>query len=453
MLLDAFGWRFVQRHADHPFLRRLEIEPVASQFPSTTTAHLTTLYTGLPVEEHGLYEWRSTSRRSSGPPAAVRDRRRHPLELDPRDRRARTDVLRAARRAVARCSRRRSAVDVQLGRVAGPTSLPFDDASRTRVGRLGTTPGLTYLYWDAIDAAGHRHGPSHPRVRARTRWRALDALARVPRHARWWSRPTTDRSTSAEIDHLDSTGRPCSSTCAIGPPGSARDCFLHVTDPETVVRRARRGARRAGGGAARGRALPGRRPAPAGPAGRRLRAPRARPAGVARSAHPVIPAAIPGSPRRPERPRSPRRGSASCRHERRRHLRRTRSRHRGRFVSLRRALGVTTFGINQIILRPGQRGRIHRHTTQEEVDLVLDGHAVDRPRGRGEGARAGESPASRPRSAATSPTAATRTSCWSRSAGRNRTRRPRRRGLRGLGGHESTVPAGHPAPARRARQP
>src|SRR3990170_2031749 len=57
VVLDAFGWAFVQRHADHPFLRRLEIEPVASQFPSTTTAHLTTLYTGLPVEQHGLYEW------------------------------------------------------------------------------------------------------------------------------------------------------------------------------------------------------------------------------------------------------------------------------------------------------------------------------------------------------------------------------------------------------------
>jgi uncharacterized cupin superfamily protein len=44
-----------------------------------------------------------------------------------------------------------------------------------------------------------------------------------------------------------------------------------------------------------------------------------------------------------------------------------------RFVSLRRALGVTTFGINQIILRPGQRGRIHRHANQEEVYLVLEG--------------------------------------------------------------------------------
>ena len=44
-----------------------------------------------------------------------------------------------------------------------------------------------------------------------------------------------------------------------------------------------------------------------------------------------------------------------------------------RFVSLRRALGVSTFGINQMILRPGQRGRIHLHTKQEEVYIVLSG--------------------------------------------------------------------------------
>jgi uncharacterized cupin superfamily protein len=46
---------------------------------------------------------------------------------------------------------------------------------------------------------------------------------------------------------------------------------------------------------------------------------------------------------------------------------------RERFVSLRRALGVTTFGANLMSLEPGQRGRIHRHTAQEEVYLVLEG--------------------------------------------------------------------------------
>ncbi len=44
-----------------------------------------------------------------------------------------------------------------------------------------------------------------------------------------------------------------------------------------------------------------------------------------------------------------------------------------RFVPLRRRLGVTSFGINQIVLRPGERGRIHRHARQEEVYLVLEG--------------------------------------------------------------------------------
>jgi uncharacterized cupin superfamily protein len=47
--------------------------------------------------------------------------------------------------------------------------------------------------------------------------------------------------------------------------------------------------------------------------------------------------------------------------------------HGERFLPLRRMLGVTSFGLNQLILRPGQRGRIHRHRDQEEVYLVLAG--------------------------------------------------------------------------------
>ncbi|MFL6068985.1 MAG: alkaline phosphatase family protein [Gaiellaceae bacterium] len=59
--LDAFAWRFLEQHARHPLLERaradglvLELE---SQFPSTTTAHTTTLNSGLPVGAHGVYEW------------------------------------------------------------------------------------------------------------------------------------------------------------------------------------------------------------------------------------------------------------------------------------------------------------------------------------------------------------------------------------------------------------
>jgi uncharacterized cupin superfamily protein len=44
-----------------------------------------------------------------------------------------------------------------------------------------------------------------------------------------------------------------------------------------------------------------------------------------------------------------------------------------RFQRLRAELGVTSFGMNLIRLRPGQVGRIHAHDTQEEVYLVLEG--------------------------------------------------------------------------------
>jgi uncharacterized cupin superfamily protein len=44
-----------------------------------------------------------------------------------------------------------------------------------------------------------------------------------------------------------------------------------------------------------------------------------------------------------------------------------------RFQRLRAELGVSAFGLNLILLRPGQRGRVHAHRQQEEVYLVLEG--------------------------------------------------------------------------------
>ena len=54
---DAFGWRFLERHADHPLFAGAEVERWSSCFPSTTTVHSTTIHSGLPLGEHGLYEW------------------------------------------------------------------------------------------------------------------------------------------------------------------------------------------------------------------------------------------------------------------------------------------------------------------------------------------------------------------------------------------------------------
>jgi len=44
-----------------------------------------------------------------------------------------------------------------------------------------------------------------------------------------------------------------------------------------------------------------------------------------------------------------------------------------RFQRLRGELGVETFGLNLIVFRSGERGRIHRHERQEEVYVVLEG--------------------------------------------------------------------------------
>jgi uncharacterized cupin superfamily protein len=47
--------------------------------------------------------------------------------------------------------------------------------------------------------------------------------------------------------------------------------------------------------------------------------------------------------------------------------------HDERFQRLRAELGVSAFGLNLLLLRSGQRSRIHRHLHQEEVYVVLQG--------------------------------------------------------------------------------
>ncbi len=61
MYFDAFGWRWYERHAEHPLLEQARehghVSRLTSQFPSTTAAHMTTIHSGLPVGLHGVYEW------------------------------------------------------------------------------------------------------------------------------------------------------------------------------------------------------------------------------------------------------------------------------------------------------------------------------------------------------------------------------------------------------------
>jgi predicted AlkP superfamily pyrophosphatase or phosphodiesterase len=60
-LIDGFGWRFFEKFQEMPFIRRLTasgtVEKLTAQFPSTTAAHVTTIHTGQPVGQSGVYEW------------------------------------------------------------------------------------------------------------------------------------------------------------------------------------------------------------------------------------------------------------------------------------------------------------------------------------------------------------------------------------------------------------
>lgn len=60
-LIDGFGWRFIEEFKDHPFIQWIVkngiLSKITSQFPSTTSAHVTLFHTGQSVGESGIYEW------------------------------------------------------------------------------------------------------------------------------------------------------------------------------------------------------------------------------------------------------------------------------------------------------------------------------------------------------------------------------------------------------------
>lgn len=62
VLVDAFGWRFFEQFAEsspflNEFVQRGKVLRWTSQFPSTTTAHITCLNTGLTSGQSALFEW------------------------------------------------------------------------------------------------------------------------------------------------------------------------------------------------------------------------------------------------------------------------------------------------------------------------------------------------------------------------------------------------------------
>jgi hypothetical protein len=254
VLLDAFGWAFVQRHERHPLLARIArdgvLAPMASQFPSTTTAHVTTMHTGLPVEAHGLYEWRVWE------PAAGRVL--IPLAVgagDGVDPRALLPdgpsfyqrlAVRAGVASTVFSPARFSPSTYDGAAIRGATLVPYDepaDGTRALAEALAAADdkAYMYLYWDGIDMAGHRHGPSSPAFDDAC-LRALDAVYAAffgpgaPALDDTLLLVTADHGqvdvAPERVDLVDRLAPDLPALLTAGPAGSSRDLFLHVADDD-----------------------------------------------------------------------------------------------------------------------------------------------------------------------------------------------------------------------------
>jgi hypothetical protein len=266
VLIDALGWAFAERFAERaPLLARLRSEGVVSklttQFPSTTTAHVTTLHTAQPVGEHGSYEWfvyePSLDRLVCPLTAGFAGEPAGGLIAAGADLRAiypRVDGF-AARltRLGARCHLVQPAPTVEVpftrmmappGAVHGVENARAGAALAAQLARA-SAPSMTLLYLDDFDTIAHTLGPDDPRSEAV----ALDLLAAVEAelvaalagtpgalvllfadHGQLPADPERCVYVNERCPQLVPLLRRGADGRPLAPAGSARDLFVHVRE-------------------------------------------------------------------------------------------------------------------------------------------------------------------------------------------------------------------------------
>jgi hypothetical protein len=246
IVLDAFGRHLLERHRDHPLIERLRIEPLRAQFPTTTTAEMTTLFFDQPVQRHGLYEWNILE------PSLQRII--CPLRYTPAESRREGELagqLSAAELAPGPTLYEQLDVESILLLPAAIAGSHFSQmASRGAIvaafadlgagleratkALAGSRYRYAMLYWDEIDATGHHFGPSSAEFDAAC-VRALDALYATATSAsgRMTVLVTADHG-QVDVDptnvaYLDDVWPELPKHLAHArPAGSPRDVFLHV---------------------------------------------------------------------------------------------------------------------------------------------------------------------------------------------------------------------------------
>ncbi len=249
---DAFGWRFLERHAEHPLFEIADVERWSSCFPSTTTVHSTTIHSGLSLGEHGLYEWNVFEPRlnriitplwfcfaGDDRPGTLFDAGLTAHDLFPEQTIYRR-LLPLPSHVAMPAGIARSETSKQLLRPA--TVHPFDDNAEG-LARLCTALAAEEraygtIYFGDADALMHMAGPDAPEVAALME-ETLSAIASAP-----WPEGTLvlvtadhgmegispERTTYVNVvwpelaEHLvvGADAKP------LAPAGSCRDLFLHV---------------------------------------------------------------------------------------------------------------------------------------------------------------------------------------------------------------------------------
>jgi len=257
LLLDAFGKVFLERYGRHPLLRRLTVCDLEAQFPSTTTAHVTTMHTGLPVGRHGLYEWNVyepslgrviTPLRFAFAGDAEGDTLRG-AGVDARDllppgprlyeRLAAAGVVSLVFQPDAFSPSTFDGAAIRAADVRPYRRLDEGLSAALRSVRA-LERGYAYVYFHGIDLVGHLCGPSSADFDGAVR-SALDAveraLATAARGADTLLLVTADHG-QVDVDPdailwLDELHPPLAHL-PLRPAGSARDVFLHVAEDEVA---------------------------------------------------------------------------------------------------------------------------------------------------------------------------------------------------------------------------
>lgn len=186
-LMDGFGWRFFEKFQEEPFLKQVTrqgtVEKLTSQFPSTTAAHITTIHTGLPVGEHGVFEWNYYEPTLDVVIAPLlfsfagtveRDTLK-PLDVGPKTLYPKHTLYNALSNHGVKATifqhreytpSTYSSAMFKGAQAFGYKTLPEGLVNLGEALAKSTPPAYFYLYYEKIDSVGHDYGPDAPQTAA-----------------------------------------------------------------------------------------------------------------------------------------------------------------------------------------------------------------------------------------------------------------------------------------------